>query len=180
MVETTAKEFGKVNVLVNNAAILREEGPIADCKEEDFDILMTVNFKSVWLCMKYAIPEMLKARGGSIVNNGSVAAFLGQPGMGAYSAAKAAIHSLSKVVAMEYADKNIRVNYVMPGHIGTPLFYRHQTPEALAKLKETTFMHRVGEPEEVARAMLFLASDESSWTTGSALTTDGGVSTRHP
>ena len=180
MIETTVNTYGKLNILANNAAILRDEGFVADCKEEVFDEVVAVNFKSVWLCMKYAIPEMLKVGGGAIVNNASIAAFFGQPGLGAYSAAKGAIISLSKVAAMEYADKNIRINYVLPGHIGTPLFYSRQTPEVLDGIKATTFMHRIGEPEEVARAMLFLASDESSWTTGSALTTDGGVSTRHP
>ena len=180
MIEKTVDTYGRLDILSNNAGVLRDEGLVADCKEEVFDTIMAVNFKSVWLCMKHAIPKMLEAGGGVIVNNASIAAFLGLPGLGTYAASKGAIISLSKVAAVEYADKNIRVNCVLPGHVGTTIFYSLCNAATVDHIKATTFQRRVGEPEEVAQAILFLASNESSWTTGASLPTDGGVSALLP
>jgi NAD(P)-dependent dehydrogenase (short-subunit alcohol dehydrogenase family) len=180
LIAETARTYGKVNILVNNAAILKEEGSIADCTEDVFNEIVTVNFRSVWLGMKYAIPEMLKSGGGSVVNIASIGAIEGFPGLGIYSACKGAVISLSRVAAMEYAARNIRVNCVLPGVIATDMLFNLSSPRAVERLKKVTPIQRLGKPEEVAQAILFLASDDSSWTTGHVVISDGGISALHP
>ncbi len=176
----TVKTYGRLDILVNNAAILKEEGSIVDCTEDIFNEIVAVNFRGIWLGMKYGIPEMLKVGGGSVVNVSSIGALEGMRGLGIYSASKGAVISLSRVAAMEYADKNIRVNCVLPGVIATHMMYSLCSPEDIEHLKKVTPTRRLGQPEEVARAILFMASDESSWTTGHVVITDGGISALHP
>jgi len=180
LIGTTIETYGKLDVLVNNAAILKEEGSIVDCTEDAFNETVAVNFRGVWFGMKYAIPEMLNAGGGSIVNVSSIGAIEGVRGLGIYSASKGAVISLSRVAAMEYADKNIRVNCVLPGVIATPMLFSFNSIEAIDHLKTITPGRRLGQPEEVAQAILFMASDESSWTTGHEIIADGGISALHP
>jgi len=180
LIGTTIETYGKLDVLVNNAAILKEEGSIVDCTEDAFNETVAVNFRGVWFGMKYAIPEMLNAGGGSIVNVSSIGAIEGVRGLGIYSASKGAVISLSRVAAMEYADKNIRVNCVLPGVIATPMLFSFNSIEAIDHLKTITPGRRLGQPEEVAQAILFMASDESSWITGHEIIADGGISALHP
>jgi NAD(P)-dependent dehydrogenase (short-subunit alcohol dehydrogenase family) len=166
--------------LVNNAGIAPEEVSIVDCAEDVFDEIVDVNFKGVWLGMRYAIPEMLGTGGGSIVNITSTCVVEGIRGMGIYSGSKGAVTSLSRVAAMEYGDQNIRVNCVLPGVIATPIFVSHFSPEAIEALKKVMPTRRLGQPEEVARVILFAASEESSWMTGQVVFVEGGITALHP
>jgi NAD(P)-dependent dehydrogenase (short-subunit alcohol dehydrogenase family) len=180
LIRKTVKTYGKLNILVNNAGIAREEVSIVDCTEDIFDEIVAVNFRGVWLGMKYAIPEMLRAGGGSIVNITSTCAVEGIRGMGIYSGSKGAVTSLSRVAAMEYADKNIRVNCVLPGNIATPMFISHWSPKGIERIKNISPTKRLGQPEEVAQAILFAASDESSWMTGQVVFAEGGITALQP
>lgn len=180
MIKTTVDTYGKLDVLMNNAAILMEEGCTVDCTEEVFDQTIATNLKGVWLGMKYAIPEMLKAGRGSIVNTASIGAVEGLAGIGAYSASKGGVISLSRVTAVEYAAQNIRVNCINPGVIATPMVLASFSSETIRHLMEVTPKARFGEPQEVAHVALFLASDESSWITAQTVVADGGISARHP
>lgn len=151
-------------------------GPIADQTSENFDDVMGINVKGVWLSMKYEIKQMLKTGGGAIVNNSSVGGLLGFPGVGIYSASKHAVMGLTKSAALEYSAQGIRVNAVNPAVIRT------QMADGLAhtnKMEVDGFaaMHpigRIGEPHEVADAVLWLCSDKASFVTGTATCVDGG------
>jgi NAD(P)-dependent dehydrogenase (short-subunit alcohol dehydrogenase family) len=173
MVKTAVKTYGKLDVIYNNAAILRAAST-ENITEEDWDKIMAVNLKGVWLGMKYAIPEMLKKGKGSIINTASQCGDRGTQNVGAYCASKGGVLALTRVTAMELAKKNIRVNALNPGIIGTPMVM------ALSKEEQEQFASiipqgRLGRPEEVAYAALFLASDESSHVTGHTLVVDGGL-----
>ena len=180
LIKKTIKTYGKLNILVNNAGIAPQEVSVVDCTEDIFNEIVAVNFRGVWLGMKYAIPEMLRAGGGSIVNVTSTCAVEGIRGMGIYSGSKGAATSLSRVAAMEYADKNIRVNCVLPGVIATPTFISYFSSEAIENFKKILPARRLGQPEEVAQAILFAASDESSWMTGQVVFVEGGITALHP
>lgn len=178
MVKTAVDTYGKLNVLYNNAAIGEQAlAYTADCTEENWDKVHAIDLKGAWLCMKYAIPEMIKAGGGSIINVASQAATHGNFGLPSYTAAKGGLLSLSKAAAVEYADKNIRVNVLEPGYIGSPMLlgFFKVMPEIKKKIEDGTPQHRIGKPEEVAWAALFFASDESSHITGAELPIDGGI-----
>jgi len=178
MVKTAVDTYGKVNVLYNNAAIGEQAlAYTADCTEENWDKVQAVDLKGVWLCMKYAIPEIIKAGGGSIINVASQAATHGNFGLPSYTAAKGGVLSLSRGAAVEYADKNIRVNVVEPGYISTPMLmgFFEAMPEMRKKIEDGTPQHRIGKPEEVVWTVVFLASDESSHITGAELPIDGGI-----
>jgi len=180
MIKTAIDTYGKLDVLVNCAGIVAEEGSTIDCPEEVFDKVIAINLRGVWLGIKYAIPEMIKTGGGSIVSFASIAseeAFLGVP---AYSAAKGGVVSLSRVAAVEFASKNIRVNCISPGTVITPMFLTCWTQEALESFVKIIPQGRFGKPEEVAQGVLFLASDESSHITGQTLIVDGGITARIP
>jgi NAD(P)-dependent dehydrogenase (short-subunit alcohol dehydrogenase family) len=169
--------YGKLNILFNNAAIAE---PViettVECTEENWDKVLAIDLKGLWLAMKYAIPEMLKTGGGSIINAASQAATRGNAGFPAYTAAKGGVVSLSKATAIEYADKNIRVNILEPGFISTPMVQPFlENPAMRKKVVEGTPQRRLGKPEEVAYAVLFLACDESSHITGAELAVDGGI-----
>ena len=178
MVEETVKAFGKVNVLYNNAAL--GEPAAADTTtltEENWDLILSVDLKGAWLAMKYAIPEMLKAGGGSIVNTTSQAATRGNAGLPSYTAAKGGLLSLSRCTAVEFADKNIRVNCISPGYVKTPMLmgFLEAFPEMVKKVIDGTPQRRIAEPEEIASVALFLASDESSHITAAEIPIDGGI-----
>jgi len=174
MIQKTVNQCGKIDILVNNAAITEVEGNTVDCPEAAFDRTLSVNVKGVWLGMKYAIPEMLKAGRGAIVNFGSSAAVRAHAGIPAYAASKAAVTHMSRVTAVEYGLKNIRVNVVVPGPTATKMVMDQWPKETIERFKQGTPQGRLGEPEEVAQAVLFLASDEASHITGEALVVDGG------
>ena len=174
MVKTTIDTYGKLDVIYNNAGILARAAFTENIAEEEWDRIMAVNLKGVWLGMKYAIPEMLKAGKGSIINTASQCGERGTRNLGAYCASKGGVLALTRVTAMELAKKNIRVNALNPGIIGTPMVM------ALSKEEQEGFaalipQGRLGRPEEVAYAALFLASDESSHVTGHTLVVDGGI-----
>jgi NAD(P)-dependent dehydrogenase (short-subunit alcohol dehydrogenase family) len=176
MVQAAVDEYGRIDIAFNNAGIEGDVVRTADVTEADFDRIMAVNVKGVWLCMKHQIPQMIAQGGGAIVNTASVAGLVGTHSMPVYGASKHAIVGLTKSAALEYARKNIRINAVCPSVINTPMVQRGFTtfPQFVETTKRLNPMRRLGEPEEVAAAVLWLCSDEASFVNGSALTIDGG------
>lgn len=172
--EQTIKVFGTVDILVNNAAVLLAK-TLENTSVEEWDMLFNVNAKSVFLGCKHAIPIMREGGGGVIVNVASMFALVGTSGMAAYIAAKSTIRILTKAVAAECAQDRIRVNSLNPGLIETPMVARiMQDPEQHRNYLQKILLGRAGTVEEVARAALFLASDDSSYMTGAELVIDGG------
>ncbi|MER2996685.1 SDR family oxidoreductase [Pontibacter populi] len=176
MVEQTINKFGRLDYAFNNAGIEGESAPTHEVTEENFDKVIGINLKGVWLCMKYQIPQMLKQGKGAIVNCSSIAGVIGFPGIPIYTASKHAVIGITKTAALEYATQGIRVNAVCPGVIQTPMIDRfieknNTTREAMASGEP---IGRFGEPEEIAEAAIWLCSDASSFTTGHALVVDGG------
>ena len=180
MVERAVTVYGRLDVLFNNAGIEGPQAPAAGYQEADFDRVIAVNVKSVFLGMKYAIPAMLESGGGSIINTASVAGLVGFPNMVAYCASKGAVIQMSKAAALDYATQGIRVNAICPGVIWTPMVERlpGTSEEAKARFAATQPVNRLGSPGEVAALALFLASDEASFVTGAALPVDGGFVAR--
>ena len=170
--------FGGLHVLYNNAGIMHpRDGGTTETTEEIWDLVMTINLKGVWLCCKYGIPAMLKSGGGSIINVASFVALLGAatPQV-AYTATKGGVLSMTREIAVEYARQGIRVNALCPGPIETPLMAELLAdPARRARRLVHIPMGRFGKAEEVARAALFLASDESSLMTGASLVVDAGI-----
>lgn len=176
--KAAVERFGKLNVLVNNAAILIR-ATVEQTTREDWDRLMAVNATGVFLGTRYAIPEMRKAGGGSIVNLSSSAALSGNPMVAAYSATKGAVLAFTRATAIEYAPDNIRANTIHPGGVETAMTAaRRTTAEGLQQLVATHPLARLGQPEDIAYGALYLASDESSWVTGIELKVDGGMLAR--
>lgn len=173
--ECTAK-FGHIDYAFNNAGIEGEQGMTPDCSEENWNRVIDVNLKGVWLAMKYQLPQMLKQGFGSIVNCSSIAGLVGFTGIPAYTASKHGVIGLTKTAALEYAKKNIRVNAVCPGVIQTPMIDRftHGEKQIQNQLIAGEPVGRVGQPEEIANAVLWLCSDQSSFVTGNSLVIDGG------
>jgi len=173
-VATTVARFGKLDILVNNAGIFRTER-VEDTSEQSWDQVMDVNAKGVFLGTKAAIPEMRKVGGGSIVNISSIAGLVGSPYSSAYNASKGAVRLLTKSTAIQYAKDGIRANSVHPGVIETEMTRDVVNDEAFRQFRLVTNpIPRLGQPEDVAYGVLFLASDESSFMTGSELVIDGG------
>ncbi len=171
-VESCEREFGGLDILVNNAGILNTKG-IADTSEEEWDAIINVNQKGVWLGIKVAAPAMKKRGGGSIINISSIYGLIGSGGSAAYHASKGAVRLLTKTAAVEYAPDNIRVNSVHPGVIKTPMvdIFDDKELDAIAMLAP---MKRAARPEEVGYVVLFLATDEASFVTGAEYLVDGG------
>jgi len=177
MVEATVATFGRVDVLVNGAGMFIKSS-VEDITEEDWDRVMAVNLKGTLLCSQAAGKEMIKqGRGGAIVNIASTAAHIPQPYSGAYSPSKAGVLFLTQMIALEWAKHHIRVNAVSPGSVMTPLFQSiYNTEESLARRAKSIPMNRISQPEEIAKAVVYLSSDDSSYVTGHALVIDGGSS----
>jgi len=178
MVKTTVETYGKLDILVNNAGIYLQADAV-ETAEEDWDRILAVNLKGVFLCTKYCIPEMIKGGGGSIVNIGSEAGIVGIGDQVAYNVSKSGVISLTKSTAIDFAPHNIRVNCVCPGRTLTPLVEKviaeAEDPEGKRRvLSEDRPLKRMGRPEEIAAGVLYLASDESLYATGSILSIDGG------
>ena len=179
MVGAAVDNFGGLDVLVNNAGIWIP-GRVTELPEEDWDRVMEVNVKGVYLCSKYAISEMIKAGGGSIVNMASVGGFIGSTNYGAYNPSKGAVVLLTKNMALDYAGDNIRVNCVCPMLTDTEMARdiidaQEGEAEAIRKVYERRIpLGRLGRPEDVAYGALYLASEESSYVTGTSLFIDGG------
>lgn len=174
LVKTTIENFGKLDIMVNNAGISHGERKIVDVPLEDWDQVVDVTMTSVFLGMKYAIPEMLE-NGGSIINTASVAGIKGQKLLAGYTAAKSGVIAITKSTALEYGKHNIRINAIAPGVIETPITDEWKKTPKWPMLSTANALRRIGQPEEVANAMLFLASDESSFVTGTTLVVDGGT-----
>lgn len=177
LVKKTLATFGRLDVAFNNAGLEERLSPMHLQSEEVYDALMDVNVKGVWLSMKHQIPAMKKTGGGSIVNNSSVAGLIGFPQAGLYAATKHAVIGLTKSAALEYAKENVRVNNVAPGAIRTEMFERFAGGEGSDMDRAMAAMHpigRVGAPEEVASAVLWLCAKESAFVTGQTIPVDGG------
>lgn len=177
MIAKTIETYGRIDGAYNNAGIEGKMGTdTATSDEANFDRTIAINLKGVWLCMKYEIPQMLKQGGGAIVNTASIAGLVGFEGNSAYNASKHGVIGLTKTAALEYAQKNIRVNCVCPGVINTPM---------VARILDTGMMNetdltvgepigRMGQPREIGEGVVWLLSDASSFVTGHSLVIDGG------
>lgn len=168
MIKEVLGSYGRIDILFNNAAI-EKAGKITDLSEDDWDRAIETNLKSVFLCSKYVIPEMVKNKSGVIINNASGLGISGGEGVAAYAASKGAIITLTKCMAKDHSTQNIRVNCICPGAIDTPLLKRFATKEELKTIVKESEFKRLGTPDEVANLVLFLASSESSLITGSII-----------
>ena len=181
LVEYAVRTSGRLDVAFNNAGIEGEVKPtLIDQTEDNFDEVMNVNVKGVWLSMKYEIPQMLKTGGGVIVNCSSVAGVIGFPGIGIYSASKHAVIGLTKAAALEFSAQGIRVNAVNPAVIDTEMVDRLAGGMNVKKDDLSSFhpIGRLGRVEEVAEAVLWLCSDKASFVTGHSMMVDGGFTAR--
>lgn len=182
IVETAVERFGRLDCAVNNAAVPPDHGIMAESSEDDFDRIISINLRSVYLCDKYELAQMMRqGDGGAIVNIASTSSYRVQPLTVAYNAAKHGVIGITRTAAAEYAEHGIRVNAVCPGAIDTPMMR-----SALVKLESSeaeyaplmTHFNRFGRPQEIAQASLWLCSDLASYTTGHALAADGGYLAR--
>jgi NAD(P)-dependent dehydrogenase (short-subunit alcohol dehydrogenase family) len=204
LVEQTVAIYGRLDCAFNNAGFEGDFAPTAECSEENFDRAIAINLKGVWLCMRAEIGQMVRQKsGGAIVNTASVAGVVAERGYPAYAAAKGGVIQLSRTAAVEYANAGIRVNVICPGMINTPMVDRAQQamsmhgynpglpensvsfwigeriirwrPAREMMLKFLTPMARLGKPEEIAEAAVFLCSDRAAYMTGQTMTIDGGM-----
>lgn len=177
MVKKTIKAFGKIDILINNAGILQFK-PFLELTEEDWDRTLGINLKGYFLCAQACAKEMVKQKSGVIVNIASIAMGgmgVGFPNIVHYSASKGGIIAMTEALALEMAPYNIRVNAVAPGAIDTPMTAStKQDPKSMEGTLARIPMHRMGKPEEISKAVLFLASEDSSYMTGSVIIVDGG------
>jgi len=177
LIERAVKEYGKLDIIYNNAGVGGALGSIEETSIEHWDKTQSVLLRAVFLGMKYAVPEMKKSGGGSIISTASVAGLRGGAGPHSYTAAKTAVIGLTRSVALEVGEFKIRVNCICPGGINTPMlanrFGGQQSAEVF--LTQLQAIRRAGHPEDIANMALFLASDESQWITGTAMVVDGGM-----
>ncbi|TAL63270.1 MAG: SDR family oxidoreductase [Bacteroidetes bacterium] len=176
MIETTIEKYGRLDFAFNNAGVEGISAPTQDCTIENWERTINVNLRGVWLCMKYEIPHMLKQGKGAIVNNASIAGLVGFPGIPAYVASKHGVLGLTKNAALENAKLGIRVNAVCPGVIKTPMIDRFtgKNKEVEKQFENMEPIGRMGQPEEVAEAVIWLCSDSASFVTGHTMAVDGG------
>jgi NAD(P)-dependent dehydrogenase (short-subunit alcohol dehydrogenase family) len=181
-VRFTVQTYGGLHVLYNNAAIwqLGFDNRVTELVEEAWEKIISVNLKGVYLCCKYGIPELIKAGGGSVINTASVAGLVGsgQP-THTYAASKGGVISLTRAMAIAYAPQKVRVNVICPGGVDTPMIAPLITDTGVRERFAASHpLRRMGTPEDIAYCALYLASDESSWVTGSVFTIDGGYTAR--
>ncbi|WP_312471492.1 glucose 1-dehydrogenase [Neobacillus sp.] len=175
LIHVTTNTFGTLNIMFNNAGISNSEVRSVDLAEEEWDRVIDINLKGVFLGIKYAIPEIVKAGGGAIINTSSLLGLKGQKYMSAYNASKAGVVVLTQNAALEYGKYNIRVNAIAPGVIDTKIIdLWKQNERKWPIISRANALGRIGTPNEVANAVLFLASDEASFITGATLSVDGG------
>jgi len=180
MIETCIERYGCIDVLFNNAGTLRP-GDAVDLSVEDWDFVMGVNVRSVYLGAKFAVPHMLAQGGGSIINTASISGLHGDGGAIVYAASKGAVINLTRALSTDHAPQGIRVNAICPGTIETPPVQRMMAdPAALEVNLRAHSLGRIGRPEEIANAALWLASDESSFVTGESIVVDGGLRAQSP
>ncbi len=173
VISETVRELGGIDIVVNSGGV-RTNGSITEITEADWDLTLDVNLKGAFIVSRLAIPEMKKRGGGVILNIGARSGMLGQSGRAAYCAAKGGMVRLTEAMAMDHARDKIRVNCICPGPTRTPMVDT-STPEKLARYKTRVPIGRIGEPEDVAYAALYLASDEASMVTAAILPVDGGM-----
>jgi NAD(P)-dependent dehydrogenase (short-subunit alcohol dehydrogenase family) len=178
MIARAVKEFGRLDIIYNNAGIGGAVGPLEQIKVEDWDRSLGVLLRSVFLGIKHSIPEMRKAGGGAIISTASAAGIRGFAGLHAYCAAKAGVVNLTRSAALEFGKDRIRVNCICPGGINTPILHRN-LPGMKEMLEQQLAsgqpIPRAGRPEDIAGMVLYLASDDAEWVTGQAMIVDGGL-----
>ena len=176
MVEQTISTFGRLDAAFNNAGVQSPIAETADASGDEFDRVNAINLRGIWSCMKYELIQMRKQGSGAIVNTSSLGGLVGIAGRGAYHASKHGVLGLTKTAALEYASRGIRINAVCPGIIDTPMVSGMLTsePEAMKELLKEVPIGRLGRPEEVASAVLWLCSQGASFVIGHALVVDGG------
>ena len=180
MIDQTVSTFGRLDAAFNNAGVMQRRVDTADITDDEWDRVMAINLRGVWSCMKYELRQMLRNGGGAIVNCSSLGGVVGNPGLAAYHAAKHGVIGLTRTAALEYATRGIRINAVCPGSIDTPMA---QTltggdPKVLAELVKDEPIGRLGQPEEIAAAVLWLCSPGASYVVGHPLLVDGGYTAR--
>lgn len=180
MVAMAEQRFGAVDFAFNNAGVEGVSSPTHECSEVNWEQTMAVDLRGTWICMKAEIATMLRHKGGVVVNCSSIAGLVGFEGMPAYVAAKHGVAGLTKTAALEYAQKNIRVNTVCPGVIHTAMVDRvaGSDPASLAAFAAMAPMGRMGKPEEIASVVLWLCSNQASYVTGAVIPVDGGYTAR--
>jgi NAD(P)-dependent dehydrogenase (short-subunit alcohol dehydrogenase family) len=176
MVGKTVETYSRIDGAFNNAGIEGKMAGTIDTSEENFDRTIAINLKGVWLCMKYEIPQMLKQGGGVIVNTASIAGLVGFEGLPAYNASKHGVVGLTKTAALEFAQKNIRVNCVCPGVIQTPMVARLMDGGGMNEndMRAGEPVGRFGQPQEIGEGVVWLLSDAASFVTGHSMVIDGG------
>lgn len=173
LMETIEKEFKGLDYAFNNAGIESSSHLVHEFDEDEWDRIINVNLKGIWLCLKYELQIMMKKKQGSIVNNSSIAGLIGLVNMSPYVASKHAVIGLTKTAALDYASMGIRINAICPGAIKTPMLDRFLKGDEEQLLNQIP-MNRFGRPHEISDAVLWLCSPESSYLTGTSLTIDGG------
>lgn len=181
-IETAVERYGGLDVMYNNAGVGTAEGSIIECPEAIFDRTIAVDLKAVWWGIKLSAPHLIERGGGSIITTASISGLVGMPGQGAYGAAKGGVVQLTRVAAMELAPHSVRVNAICPGGIVTPIIYDNPGMDATLDpdmirqgMQQAQPLPRAGEPEDIADAALWLASDESRFVTGQSIAVDGGI-----
>jgi len=177
MVESTVAHFGRLDAAFNNAGVMAHIAPTADSTREEWDRVIGINLRGVWSCMKHELRHMVKQGSGAIVNNASVGALTGNPGIGSYIASKHGVVGLTRTAALEYIKQGIRVNAVNPGLIDTQIARDVVSgdEQAYADIAKNVPIGRAGRPEEIASVVLWLCSPGASYVVGQAITADGGM-----
>lgn len=176
LIARTLERYGRLDCAFNNAGLNEEHAPVAELAEELWDRILAVNLKGIFLCLKHEIPAMLRGGGGAIVNNASIVGLSGSRNHPAYVASKHGVVGLTRATARDYAARGIRVNAVCPGAIHTPMYVRMEgsDPTHDAQIAASLPIGRLGQPNDVAQAVLWLCSDAAAFVTGHALVVDGG------